>query len=156
MSKRVISNFIKMAEGKKIGTHSGSFHCDESLACFMLRNTKEFQNAPIIRSRDPKVLETLDILVDVGGVYDTATRRYDHHQKGFFETLNDNYKTKLSSAGLIYKHFGEEIIKNIISTFPIPSNYISVELSPPLLSKIYFRLYDVCFKYFNIIITLKE
>jgi uncharacterized UPF0160 family protein len=35
----------------------------------------------IIRSRDPKVLDPLPILVDVGSVYDPATGRYDHHQR---------------------------------------------------------------------------
>ncbi|RUP47999.1 hypothetical protein BC936DRAFT_145083 [Jimgerdemannia flammicorona] len=30
--------------------------------------------------------------------------------RGFFETFSDKHKTKLSSAGLVYKHFGKEII----------------------------------------------
>ena len=39
-----------------IGTHSGSFHCDEALACFMLQNhTKKYKNAKIIRSRDDDI-----------------------------------------------------------------------------------------------------
>jgi uncharacterized UPF0160 family protein len=57
---------------KTIGTHSGSFHCDESLACFMLHQTNEYKGAKIIRSRDPKQLATADILVDVGAVYDPS------------------------------------------------------------------------------------
>lgn len=51
---------------KKIGTHSGHFHCDEALACFLLRATDEFYQAEVVRSRDPAVLEKLDILCDVG------------------------------------------------------------------------------------------
>lgn len=35
----------------------------------------------VIRSRDPKVLDPLPILVDVGSVYDPSKGRYDHHQK---------------------------------------------------------------------------
>ena len=54
---------------KTIGTHSGSFHADESLACYMLRQTKEFAGARVVRSRDPKVLADCEILVDVGAVY---------------------------------------------------------------------------------------
>lgn len=33
----------------KIGTHNGSFHCDEILACFMLRQLPKFTDAEIIR-----------------------------------------------------------------------------------------------------------
>lgn len=40
---------------KKIGTHSGCFHCDEALACFMLKQLPIYENAEIIRSRDPEV-----------------------------------------------------------------------------------------------------
>lgn len=40
---------------KTIGTHSGNFHCDEALACFMLRQLPEYKNAEIIRTRDLEV-----------------------------------------------------------------------------------------------------
>lgn len=103
---------------KKIGTHSGSFHADEALACYLLRNTNEFKGSGIIRSRDPEVLNKLDILVDVGGEYDPSRKRFDHHQKGFFETFSEHYKTKLSSAGLVYKHYGLEVVANILSLTP--------------------------------------
>ncbi|XP_031262709.1 UPF0160 protein-like [Pistacia vera] len=95
---------------KRIGTHNGSFHCDEALGCFMIRLTDKFSNAQIIRTRDPKVLEDLDAVLDVGGVYDPSNDRYDHHQKGFEEVFGHGFNTKLSSAGLVYKHFGKEII----------------------------------------------
>ena len=66
---------------KVIGTHNGKFHCDEALACFMLRKLPEYSNAEIIRTRDPKVLNTCDVVVDVGGDYDPSSHRYDHHQR---------------------------------------------------------------------------
>jgi len=103
---------------KRIGTHSGQFHCDEALACFLLHQTAEFAGAEIIRTRDSKILDTLDILVDVGAVYDPKAHRYDHHQAGFFETLDENHKIKLSSAGLVYKHFGKEVIQKLAGTTP--------------------------------------
>ena len=62
------------------------------------------------RSRDPEVWKDADILIDVGGEYDPARHRYDHHQKGFAETFGHGHSIKLSSAGLVYKHFGEKII----------------------------------------------
>jgi uncharacterized UPF0160 family protein len=97
----------------KIGTHSGTFHCDEALACFLLHQTEEFSNAAVVRSRVPEVLKTCDILVDVGAVYNPETHRYDHHQAGFTETLDAKHSIKLSSAGLIYKHFGRHVIGRI-------------------------------------------
>ncbi|KAM3729692.1 hypothetical protein ACB098_12G031400 [Castanea mollissima] len=87
----------------RIGTHNGSFHCDEALACFMLRLTHKFSAAQIVRTRDPKILESLDAVVDVGGLYDSTQDRYDHHQNGFAEVFGHGFTTKLSSAGLVYK-----------------------------------------------------
>ncbi|KAM3681875.1 hypothetical protein ACJW31_12G031500 [Castanea mollissima] len=87
----------------RVGTHNGSFHCDEALACFMLRLTHKFSAAQIVRTRDPKILESLDAVVDVGGLYDSTRDRYDHHQNGFAEVFGHGFTTKLSSAGLVYK-----------------------------------------------------
>lgn len=101
----------------RIGTHDGTFHCDEALACFLLRRTKAFAGATITRSRDPAVLDTMDAVVDVGGTYEPAKMRFDHHQRGFEETFDSSHKTKLSSAGLIYKHFGEEIIADLMTQY---------------------------------------
>ncbi|XP_043716986.1 LOW QUALITY PROTEIN: MYG1 protein-like [Telopea speciosissima] len=95
---------------KRVGTHNGSFHCDEALGCFMIRLTDKFSSAEIVRTRDSQMLETLDAVLDVGGVYDPSRDRYDHHQKGFDEVFGHGFTTKLSSAGLVYKHFGKEII----------------------------------------------
>ncbi|XP_052175073.1 uncharacterized protein LOC127789967 isoform X2 [Diospyros lotus] len=95
---------------KRVGTHDGSFHCDEALGCFMIRLTHKFYGSQIVRSRDPQVLDALDAVLDVGGVYDPSRDRYDHHQKGFGEVFGHGFVTKLSSAGLVYKHYGLEII----------------------------------------------
>ncbi|KAJ6944852.1 hypothetical protein NC651_000014 [Populus alba x Populus x berolinensis] len=60
-------------------------------------------------------LEGLDAVLDVGGVYDPSRDRYDHHQKGFGEVFGHGFSTKLSSAGLVFKQFGKEIIKELKS-----------------------------------------
>jgi uncharacterized UPF0160 family protein len=104
---------------KSIGTHDGKFHCDEVLACFMLRLLPEYSNAQIIRTRDEEILRTCDIVVDVGGVYDQAQFRFDHHQKSFKESMSSirpekSWVTKLSSAGLIFCHFGERILAQVL------------------------------------------
>ena len=81
----------------------------------MLSNhTKEFRNANIIRSRDSNILSTADIIVDVGAEFDKNNNKFDHHQSSFNEQFSNDFETKLSSAGLIYKYFGKEIIKDII------------------------------------------
>ena len=59
--------------------------------------------AELIRTRDPTTLDTCDIVVDVGAVYDENLKRFDHHQRGFEEVFGYGFQTKLSSAGLIYK-----------------------------------------------------
>ena len=98
-----------------IGTHDGSFHCDEALAVSMLRLLPSYKSSPIIRTRNPDILAKCNIVVDVGAVYDPERHLYDHHQREFTDKL-ENYNTKLSSAGLVYKHFGKEILKEIISS----------------------------------------
>ncbi|TFK41131.1 metal-dependent protein hydrolase [Crucibulum laeve] len=110
--------------GKLIGTHNGTFHCDEALAVFLLRQTASYRDADLKRTRDPAVLDTCDIVVDVGAVYDGSKQRFDHHQRGFTEVFGYGFNTKLSSAGLVYKHFGKEVISNTIN---IPINDPKVE-----------------------------
>lgn len=62
-----------------------------------------------MRTRDPALLADCHTVVDVGGEYDPAKNRYDHHQRTF-QTTFPKHNTKLSSAGLIYLHFGKAII----------------------------------------------
>ena len=111
--------YFTMKNLKKIGTHNGAFHVDEILACAMLKKLPEYADAEIIRTRDPKILDECDIVVDVGGVFDPKTHRYDHHQKSFTHSMStlipeSPFVTKLSSAGLVYVHFGKKLIAQII------------------------------------------
>lgn len=46
---------------KKVGTHNGSFHCDEALGCFMIRLVDKFSGADIVRTRDPKVTKNIPL-----------------------------------------------------------------------------------------------
>lgn len=62
----------KQAKMLKIGTHNGVFHCDESLACYLIKLMPEWKDAEIVRSRDQTVLDQCDIVVDVGRIYDAA------------------------------------------------------------------------------------
>ncbi|PWY66123.1 metal-dependent protein hydrolase [Aspergillus sclerotioniger CBS 115572] len=92
-----------------IGTHNGHFHADEALAVYLLRLLPTYSSSSLLRTRDPAQLATCHTVVDVGGEYDPASNRYDHHQRAFATTF-PNHNTKLSSAGLVYMHFGRAII----------------------------------------------
>ncbi|VDM68394.1 unnamed protein product [Strongylus vulgaris] len=102
-----------------IGTHDGKFHCDEAFACFILKRLNQFRDYKLIRTRDPAVLNTCDVIVDVGGVYNHSKKRYDHHQIEFNETMQTlgvlDFNTRLSSAGLIYAHYGKQLIAEVSS-----------------------------------------
>lgn len=80
----------------------------------MLKQLPEYKTATIVRTRDPAVIEKADIVVDVGAVYDPLTHRYDHHQREFTGTFDDKHKIRLSSAGLVYKHFGKRVIAEML------------------------------------------
>ena len=98
-----------------IGTHSGTFHCDEVLACSLLRLLPSYAEAEVVRSRDRTVLSGCTVLVDVGGAFDPDRLLFDHHQRGFSHSMASltggakRWTTKLSSAGLVYLHFGREV-----------------------------------------------
>ncbi|KAK0506106.1 metal-dependent protein hydrolase [Armillaria luteobubalina] len=115
-----------------IGTHNGTFHCDEALAVFLLRQTSAYQGAELKRTRDPAVLDACDIVVDVGAIYDEAKQRFDHHQRGFSDVFGHGFATKLSSAGLVYKHFGKEVI----------SNRTQVALDDPKIETLWLKMYE--------------
>jgi len=89
------------------GTHNGQFHADEVFASAILSLVNP--NVKIIRTRDPKVLETCDIVYDVGG------GEFDHHQN---EAEVRENGIPFAAAGLIWRAFGsvittEEIAKRI-------------------------------------------
>ncbi|CCW66685.1 unnamed protein product [Phytomonas sp. Hart1] len=101
----------------RIATHNGHFHTDEALACALLRHTKAFRGAQLVRTRNMDIINACDVAVDVGAVYDEEKYRFDHHQASFSGTMQTSkklYLTRLSSAGLVYKHYGREIIENFL------------------------------------------
>lgn len=112
-SKRVkMSTTAHLGKPPVIGTHNGHFHADEALAVYLLRLLPTYRESSLIRTRDPEVLNTCDIVCDVGGVHDHSLFRYDHHQREFKATF-PNRPTKLSSAGLVWMHYGQDIISTV-------------------------------------------
>ena len=177
MVSSAVDNKRKMV---KIGTHSGSFHCDEALGCFLLRHTDTYRDASIVRTRDESVLSELDVVIDVGGKYDPGVVIIHYYVPArpdnddihsdicptfstekmltgnlmaqlpsaliiiseasvrcsamvrsakltlvmsrspidadrLISTTSAGFSTKLSSAGLVYKHFGEEVIAKVLN-----------------------------------------
>lgn len=101
----------------KIGTHNGVFHCDELLGTYMIQLV--LPDSVIVRSRDDCILKQCDIVIDVGNVYEPSKYLFDHHQKSFTESMSSilpgkPWTTKLSSAGLVYCHFGKEILQKVV------------------------------------------
>lgn len=115
MSASPVAKKLKMdsTATKKIGTHSGTFHADEALAVYMLKQLPRFAEAEVVRSRNMEVLEECDVVVDVSGKYD-GVKFFDHHQREFNDVYGGEFQTKLSSAGLVYKHFGREVVSAIL------------------------------------------
>ena len=49
-------------------------------------------------------------------MYEPENTQFDHHQRGFDEIFGHGFVTKLSSAGLVYKHFGRDLIRHLHKT----------------------------------------
>ena len=90
----------------KIATHSGGFHTDDVFAVATLQLVYGVENVEIIRTRDEVELATADIVVDVGGVYDVAAKRFDHHQNGGPVRANG---IPYAAFGLVWREYGETV-----------------------------------------------
>ncbi len=109
MASETAPKRLKTSSPPLIGTHNGHFHADEALAVYLLRLLPTYTPSNLIRTRDPSLLQTCHTVVDVGGEYNPSSHRYDHHQRTFTTTF-PSHSTKLSSAGLVYMHFGRSIL----------------------------------------------
>ncbi|KAK0523192.1 hypothetical protein OC834_005997 [Tilletia horrida] len=118
--------------GNTIVTHSGTHHADEALAVFMLRKLPQYQSMSLVRTRDQALIDQGSIVVDVGAEYDPARHRYDHHQRGFEETFDAQHSIKLSSAGLVWKHFGTQIL----------AEHLQLPKDDARVSLLHLKLYD--------------
>lgn len=90
----------------KIGTHNGVFHADDVFAVAVVRLVKPYSE--VVRTRDQKVLDSCDVVVDVGGVYSTLTKRFDHHQREGAPNPRPN-GIQFSSFGLVWIEYGYDL-----------------------------------------------
>lgn len=92
-------------------THDGVFHADDVLAVATLKLA--LPEVRVIRTRDPEIMKTADILVDIGGVYDPDNNRFDHHQSD--RPIREN-GIPYSSFGLVWKKYGVAAINFVLDT----------------------------------------
>ena len=86
-----------------IATHNGKFHADDVFGVALL--TSLYPDAQVIRTRDQARLDEADIVLDVGGVFDPETLRFDHHQLSSGARPNG---ILYSAFGLLWQHYGKE------------------------------------------------
>ena len=90
-------------------THTAPHHADEVFATAMLAILFQVE---LYRTRDQAIIDSTDAIVyDVGGEFNPEKKHYDHHQKGFSEIRPDGIT--YSSAGLIWREYGVEIVKKL-------------------------------------------
>lgn len=89
-----------------IVTHGGKFHADDAWAVAVLNVL--FPECEIIRTRDASAIEAADFAIDVGGIWDPATGRFDHHQKGFSAARSTG--VPYASAGLVWREYGARCV----------------------------------------------
>jgi uncharacterized UPF0160 family protein len=104
---------------RSFGTHDGSFHADEVTSCALLLLYNCIDENKIYRTRDHKILDKCEYVCDVGGLYDSKKKRFDHHQKDYVGDLSSAgmILLYLKSQGLIdqglYDYFNQTLIKGV-------------------------------------------
>lgn len=98
-----------------LATHSGKFHCDEVFAYAVLRLALGLHEPGVdhilVRTRKAELIEAATIVWDVGGIFDAASNRFDHHQRGAPLRADD---TPFSSAGLIWQVYGVRAVTALL------------------------------------------
>lgn len=90
-----------------IAVHNAKFHADDVFSVVILK--KVLGDIEVIRTRDEKLLKKADFRVDVGDKYNHETKDYDHHQEN--SPVREN-GILYSSCGLIWKHYGENLVNS--------------------------------------------
>lgn len=99
-------------------THSGDYHLDEvfSTAVILILLKRKGKFFHLIRTRDEKIFKKYReqrkngrevYIYDVGDIYEENKNEFDHHQKGGAGVRKNGIE--YSSAGLVWKKFGEKI-----------------------------------------------
>lgn len=96
-------------------THSGSFHPDDIFSTALLnvyyRHKDKTIKVKCKRSIKKEDIENADIVYDIGLIYNPKKLRFDHHQND--EKLIRENGIPYAAFGLVFKHFGPELISLI-------------------------------------------
>ena len=115
-------------------THTPPHHADEAFATAIL---SVLYPLTVFCTRDEEVIRDFEgFMYDVGGEYDHARKRYDHHQRGFEEWHvcggdgrgdggggddgsdkgrgDKDSGHKMAAAGLVWRHYGARATKRIL------------------------------------------
>jgi uncharacterized UPF0160 family protein len=109
-----------MTEHKTIATHSGSFHADDVFGVGILMGV--FPAHSLVRTRNNERIAEADFAVDVGGLWDAASGRFDHHQRGFTGARAPREMDGIekpgvgyASAGLVWAAHGQAYVQALAS-----------------------------------------
>lgn len=94
----------------RVVTHDGPFHADEVFAYAVLRAA--LGEISLTRTREPDLIDGADIVFDVGGVFDPARHRYDHHMR---ERPLRSSAVPYSSVGLVWQAFGRAALPGLLA-----------------------------------------
>ena len=92
-----------------IATHSGKFHADDVWAVMVLDLL--FPESELVRTRDAARIAAADFAVDVGGIWEPKSGRFDHHQKGFAGARQSG--VLYASAGLVWREYGPRCVARL-------------------------------------------
>jgi len=112
-----------------IVTHNSQFHADDVCAVAVLHLVLKGRYK-VVRSREPRVIDAADYVVDVGGVFDASRQRFDHHQKGGAGERQN--RIPYAAFGLVWKEYGlmltgseavaRDIDENVVTPFDASDN----------------------------------
>lgn len=89
-------------------THNGNFHADDVFSIAVLKHV--YPSFNLVRTRDKALMDSADIVIDVGGQYDPDTGRFDHHQRGGAGERENGIP--YSSFGLVWQKYGLALCDN--------------------------------------------
>lgn len=114
-----------MLQQKTIATHSGSFHADDVFGVGVLMGV--YPSHTLVRTRKDALIDAADFAVDVGGTWDIAQGRFDHHQRGFdgarpARTVDGALVSGVgyASAGLVWSVHGAAYVQALAGSIGHP------------------------------------
>lgn len=88
-------------------THDDRFHADDVFATAVTKMFFGDKITNVVRSRDPELIKSADIVLDVGGENNPSKLRFDHHQPEG-AGVRDN-GIPYASFGLVWKEWGANL-----------------------------------------------